>query len=466
MVDRLTVHPAAATQPSEYRLLPGLAELTPGNAVPLYLMVQIVFPDDKTTEEVLYPENHKYDWLDTPIDQFPAKYTQRLLDEYADALAYGDLAARRRDVVWDVGWRERAASGTKYMAYLNGMHHLAIVTAFRARWQVSRKDWPSAAYSLQTTLAMSRQVAREPAQLHARISEVIAEIAINDGAEEWVSRAGSPNLYWALSQLPHPWLEPRAPGQDESYDWELKYTNPLVYSAIEGDLPPEQWPRRIRQMVGMGEDETAPYTRSAARIEDLSRQLIESAYPRAVAYLVSHGTPRAKTDAMSKEQAVGTYLCREYRSARDELCKALILPFPQLQDQMLSTWREIAPDKQPLSENPLVDALLVYHQIEEVMGPRRPAYAAPTLLRMRYDLLRPDREIAMFRTIEALRDYAAHHDGRPPERLDQVTELLLPTDPITGEPFEYELHGNVATLKPHVPPFYRVARNVELTFEP
>jgi hypothetical protein len=60
--------------------------------------------------------------------------------------------------------------------------------------------------------------------------------------------------------------------------------------------------------------------------------------------------------------------------------------------------------------------------------------------------VRTDRRIAELRLFEALRLYADSHDGRLPQRLDDL-EVPVPIDPITGKPFEYRLDGDVARVE-------------------
>jgi hypothetical protein len=51
----------------------------------------------------------------------------------------------------------------------------------------------------------------------------------------------------------------------------------------------------------------------------------------------------------------------------------------------------------------------------------------------------------LLRCVEAVRIYAAEHDGKLPARLDDV-RLPLPVDPATGKPFTYKLDGKTAHL--------------------
>ena len=56
------------------------------------------------------------------------------------------------------------------------------------------------------------------------------------------------------------------------------------------------------------------------------------------------------------------------------------------------------------------------------------------------------RRQAMLQTIDALRGYAAAHDGKLPASIDELKETPAPIDPVTGNPFDYSTSGSEATL--------------------
>ena len=60
--------------------------------------------------------------------------------------------------------------------------------------------------------------------------------------------------------------------------------------------------------------------------------------------------------------------------------------------------------------------------------------------------MRLDRRVAALRVVEAIRLYAASHDGKLPEGLNQVTEVPVPEDPATGKAFEYRRDGAASVL--------------------
>ena len=54
--------------------------------------------------------------------------------------------------------------------------------------------------------------------------------------------------------------------------------------------------------------------------------------------------------------------------------------------------------------------------------------------------------IARLRIFEALRIYAAAHDGQLPERLGDIREVPIPVNPFDDQPFTYHRDGNRAML--------------------
>jgi hypothetical protein len=76
----------------------------------------------------------------------------------------------------------------------------------------------------------------------------------------------------------------------------------------------------------------------------------------------------------------------------------------------------------------------------------------PALNSARFAFVRLDRQLNALQTIEAIRLYAHDHDGALPPSLEAITEVPVPPDPASGNPFEYELQGDTATLKAWAPP--------------
>jgi hypothetical protein len=116
---------------------------------------------------------------------------------------------------------------------------------------------------------------------------------------------------------------------------------------------------------------------------------------------------------------------REYEERRDELMKLMNLP----------TW-----------------------QVEALVGQAR-AHKEPALFDFLFSAVekvrraqgRLEQRLALLRHVEALRLYAAAHDGALPRKLSDCP-VPLPADPFTGRPFRYEVDGATAHLRGSPPP--------------
>ena len=81
---------------------------------------------------------------------------------------------------------------------------------------------------------------------------------------------------------------------------------------------------------------------------------------------------------------------------------------------------------------------------------------AESELKAAYDTVRAsarrlDGGLAALQCIEAIRSYTASHGGQLPQTLAEITELSVPTDPVSGEAFRYTRTGSTAVLESAAP---------------
>jgi hypothetical protein len=448
---RLRLHPVATTSPVlRYRLLPQPIDLSPGNAATLYDAAGKVFPEAKNLGQLI---DKAEDTFDVPVDKLSASHVEQALAPFSQSLGYAELAARREDARWDVGMRDRGFAVV--MLHLNDMKVLCNVLAVRSRLQVAQRDWDGASNTLQTGFGMARQLGDQPLLIHALVESGIVQQMAARGLEEWITRDDSPNLYWPLTMLPSPFVD--MPAVEQWEQGAVYFTFPELRRIEKGEFPADQWPAFLRKMtaalaalrlggVANARQESAP---DPDAIDQEVKSLIESSYPRARESLVQNGQ---KVEMMSREHVVGLYLCRQYRDVCDQLWSSWGLPFPVAMEQMARADRELASKQEQLKANPLIQTL-----------PRVGVSGNPSLMNARYALARTDWEISQLRVLEALRDYAARHDGQPPRSLDQITNLPVPVNPFTGQAFEYRVQGQLAILEANAPAGRR-GRRLELTF--
>ena len=69
----------------------------------------------------------------------------------------------------------------------------------------------------------------------------------------------------------------------------------------------------------------------------------------------------------------------------------------------------------------------------------------------------------MLRCVEAMRLYAAAHDGKLPSKLEEITEVPVPVDPVTGKSFAFKLGDDGVTIEPTTEWVTGLRRRYELT---
>jgi hypothetical protein len=121
-----------------------------------------------------------------------------------------------------------------------------------------------------------------------------------------------------------------------------------------------------------------------------------------------------------------------YSVYRDELFQSAYLGFAQGKRSAKATFERLK--SAPLSTGTLLARLLL-----------------PSIDKVFWGNNRLERHLAALRAVEALRIYAAAHDGKLPEKLSDITEVPVPGNPGTGQAFEYHLEGDSATLVSQVP---------------
>jgi hypothetical protein len=70
----------------------------------------------------------------------------------------------------------------------------------------------------------------------------------------------------------------------------------------------------------------------------------------------------------------------------------------------------------------------------------------PAMGQVYFSQARCDRNLAALRIVEAIRMHAAANGAKLPATLDEITEVPLPIDPMTGKAFEYKREGETAIL--------------------
>jgi len=240
---------------------------------------------------------------------------------------------------------------------------------------------------------LSNRTEQRPLFISAVVSFTMTS-AMEDRTAELMKRPDSPNLYWALVNLPHPASELRIAlaGERKSaltHGIDGVPTTPAEMSKMYHDASQD------KDFVQFVNDAQAYY----AGTRDMSLDAVKKLDPAIV---------------------FDTYGYETYSRNFDDWYKLMGLPFRQMMARQQALDKAIA------------------------ANPGR--WQVPPRIRQMETEGRLERRTAALTTVEAMRSYAAANGRKLPAHLDDITDTPVPNNPMTDKPFEYHVDGGVAIL--------------------
>jgi hypothetical protein len=417
---RVVLHPVPESQSAlRYPLLPPRIDRRPGNAALEYQRIEPayhwLFSGQRFDEKVS-------GYHELPLDELLADQVRKDLRDYDAVIRDLQRAARYETCDWQVPLHEGIfwEHGITEMSQMR--HSIWILTAV-ARLQIADGKFDEALRNLQTGYAMARHAAQGGTYVHALIGAALVGI-LDQAMTDWIQRPDAPNLYWNLTALPRPLIDFQ-PAMELERD-ALAFSFPDLYGPETKKLSAVQWRDRLRSICRAMQDYCGI---SASDIPFGSYDPLivgMTGYLPAKRFLLKHGWKAADVEAMPVAQAILLATVRNDEAQRDRWFKWMPLSLEEVEQHVKD--QSLPGDILPLAR---------FHELE--------------VLYAKIVESRADREIAMFRVLEALRIYAAHHEGRLPDRLEDVTEVPIPQDPMHGRPFLYRRMGDTARLESPTP---------------
>ncbi len=444
-VIRMTVTPAAEpASTSRYHLMARDMDLKPGNAVPYYYRSLLELrPALKAIREKFNEDTELSLWYSagaeaTPIAKLPLEKV-RQASQFFDSIYNSNLkpAFERSDCDWQLNVEELRGPEiiSIHLSEFQDSREIARMLSLRTRVAIAENRYTDAVEIMRQNYRLGRDVAKVPFLVCGLIGIAIESVA-NRTLVELIANPDSPNMYWAIGELPAPPIDLR-PAVRFEMDFGPRVF-PLIHNAETTDHSTQEWNRlftqTIRDLQSMGmfypSSETAndPVTGLVATAVGLA------GYSHAKERLIADGMDRTRAEKMSVGQVIAIYTERIYRGFADDSEHLWQVPFSQSERMTNRLDKKVAAAK-PFGSGvdreflPLVTLLV------------------PALQASRQAQMRLDREVASLRVIEALRMYAAEHHGRLPVRLEQIDRVPVPDNPATEKPFAYRLDGATAVLE-------------------
>ncbi len=293
-------------------------------------------------------------------------------------------------------------------------------TALRVRFraQVAGRHIDEAIGTAKTMFALGRHLGEHPTEVASMVGMWAAHLSL-ESLEEMLQQPGCPNLYWALTDLPCPLVDLRKGVQGDR-------------TSVAANL------KSLRDDRAMTEAEIAEFVGHLSGLVGFAREQ-SGRSPRNL---------RARLDTRVKDKDRVTAAGR--RLAEAGYSADLVKTLPPAQVILLDEKRvyEVLRDDRLKLQSP------PFWQVESQIGDEDSAADAgglfadflPRLGKLRRTQARLEQQVAFLRVVEAVRLYAAEHQGKPPVKLADVP-VPEPIDPVSGKPFQYAIERAVAHIR-------------------
>ncbi|NLF69096.1 MAG: hypothetical protein GX575_08565 [Candidatus Anammoximicrobium sp.] len=416
---RLLLSPAPPPVPAlKYQLLPTMYERRPGNAAVFYGRVKAERTSFFTNQE-LWDKIERAQ--DAPLEE--VRSMEGLLTYEPWVLKDLERAGQCASCDWQYPLAEDGFE-TLVPDVTESRRYARLLNA-GARKHLALGEFDQAVQTLKVGYALARHTADAPIITPGLVGVSVTGW-MSDGVLELVQQPGAPNLYWALTYLPHPFFDVRRAFEGEMLC--IGYQLPQLQHVDSAVKSTEHWRSQLQTTFQVFEEQLGNSEEDVARFRTMMALRMLRGYPLAKRALIAGGMSPAEVHAMPVGQVLLLESAQQFAACRDEHLKWTEEPY-----WTAAKGLEEAGRKSDHADRDWGAALPVM-----AFFPAHQAAAAA--------FVRIDRQIAMLRVIEALRLYGAAHAGRLPARLEEIAEVPIPVDPVTGQPFEYQLEGDVARL--------------------
>jgi hypothetical protein len=415
-VIRLTVRPAAAPKPAlRYQLLPEMRELNHGNAAQAYL---ICFMEQNNFFHGKEAVDNREKWQTMPLKELPLKELhQGGYGKGQGPLTQADYAARLDSVDWQVLPKIKKDTYKTLLPELQSLRNLASALKVRFRVEVAERRFDDALVTAKTLLTLARQLGEHPTMISELVGIAVVYVAVGP-LEEMIEQPGSPNLFWALTDLPRPLVDLRKGAQSER----LLLADLFAVLDDQAPMTEAQLKAVVERVRALMKDLNLLRWQNEDVGDWLAGRAKEEAHVAAARKrLAAVGLAEAKVKTFPALQVVLLDDKFAYEVRRDDALKTLALPYWQAEPLL-----DLRPDLE--TDKSLFMGLI------------------SNFKKVRQAQARMEQRLALLCCVEALRTYAAEHDGKLPARLADI-KLPLPDDPVTGKPFAYKLDGGAAILR-------------------
>ncbi|HEX4071630.1 MAG TPA: hypothetical protein VHX68_10680, partial [Planctomycetaceae bacterium] len=323
---RLAIDPAAEPRPAlKYTFLTPQSARKPGNAAPFYYRAIIAYAIYRPAIDRQFDE-----WARTPLDELPRDEMRRLVNGFG---GYDDLheAARRERCDWD--YQLQNVDGLKSLEFhlteVQDSRGLARFLAAKARLEIAEGRYADAVETMGVGFQFARDLSTAPLIICRLVGIAIGGV-LDDQAHAFFAAPQSPNLYWAFTELPRPFIDMRPAVE---FDLTLpERVFPMLKDPEHAQHSPEQWADIVSHAYFTLS--TALSDRPAAKTYGWESRLAATGlalrgYTQAKRDLIAAGYDAAKIEQMPVGQVIAVDEAYLTHYIADEIRKWTLVPYAE-----------------------------------------------------------------------------------------------------------------------------------------
>jgi len=455
---KITVSPATFPYPLlKYRFNAHFMELETGNAAPLYYQAWAEY--EKTyaeAEKNWYASNEYFELKKSGasndrilgelfravplLPAWPNGSYPKSVSPQEEAKFYRsmepvyrllDKASRMRNADWGHFMEYKGSLlhfDETYLDHMNNARGLARYLSGKADWETRNGKYEDAVKTLRIGIALGNHVARaDSPTLVGMLVGIAIHGIMQDQIMTLASQPDAPNLFPALTQIILPADMFQYALQGELFFPIPQNALPIVENIDKAS--PEDCRAQLESVVPFFFP-VVPNLRNSGPDKSSIAAAITAVctlcYPQARDRLLAGGRTAEEIEKISVYQVVTPYVLQEIKAAYDRVLVTATFPAGSSHIAMISEER--------------------FEKIQSPVDAYR-MLLLPGLDAAKRACARQQQMYDLLKIIEAIRYYAAVHDGRLPESLQAIKEIPVATDdPMTGKPFGYKVEGRTAMI--------------------
>jgi len=452
-VFQMTVTPAPEPVPAlKYRLTLRPHERKPGNAATRYL--RSVWENSldgywKNTRDRFGADTFD-SWYGRTlaIEDLPLKDVREAARGFVSYVeGHIDPASRSRECDW--GLEEEDLRGMDTISFLlpdaQGSRRICRVLALLTRFAIAEHRYDDAIEYMRMNYQLGQDISKQLFVVSNLVGLAIVGTT-NFTVIDLMAAPNSPNMYWAIAELPRPIVDMR-----EAIRLEMSWGPRFIPALLDAEITEhsvEEWARLFTESIEYTQhvitNSDFPWPGAGLLSELATTGLTLVSYPAAKRRLVQSGFDRDRVETMAVGQVMLVDAARECRRIADDYEKWWYADFLQGREGVRETQEVFRNDR-----------------LDRGLGSLLAKVLLPALSAARNAEMRVEWQMRALQIVEAIRMHAATAETLP-RSLDEIDVVPVPLNPVTLKPYQYRLDGQTAVLDL---PFSDGIRTVAWRFE-